>query len=100
MVQATTPTFILSLPETVDLSEAANVYFSLKQNGYTIEKSSSSLTVSAHSVSVYLTQADTIQLAEGTAQVQLNWTYSGGSRACSEIVEIPVSNNLLKRVVS
>lgn len=31
MVQATTPTFILTLPNTVDLSLAANIYFSLKQ---------------------------------------------------------------------
>ena len=31
MVQATTPTFILTLPNTVDLSLANNVYFSLKQ---------------------------------------------------------------------
>ena len=38
MVQATTPTFILTLPDTVDLSLAANIYFSLKQGKVEIQK--------------------------------------------------------------
>jgi hypothetical protein len=39
MVQATTPTFILTLPDTVDISQAANIYFSLRQKNVIIEKS-------------------------------------------------------------
>lgn len=99
MTQATTPTFILTLPNTVDLSKVANIYFSLRQNGVQIEKDGEDLTVDGQTVSVYLSQAETLQLISGTAQIQLNWTYANGARACSNIVSVKVSENLLKEVV-
>lgn len=99
MVQATTPTFVLTLPETVDLSQAANIYFSLHQKNVLIEKSNNDLTVEGQTVSVYLTQGETLQLAPGMAKIQLNWTYPNGARACSNIVSVSVSENLLKEVV-
>lgn len=99
MVQATTPTFILTLPDTVDLSQAANIYFSLRHKNVIIEKSNDDLTVDGQTVSVYLSQAETLQLVSGAAQIQLNWTYANGSRACSNIVSVQVTENLLKEVV-
>ena len=99
MVQATTPTFVLTLPDTVDLSQAANIYFSLRQKNVIIEKSNDDLTVDGQTVSVYLSQAETLQLVSGAAQIQLNWTYANGSRACSNIVSVQVTENLLKEVV-
>ena len=99
MVQATTPTFILTLPDTVDLSQAANVYFSMRQKNALIEKTGDDLTVDGQTVSVYLSQAETLQLVSGAAQIQLNWTYANGSRACSNIVSVQVTENLLKEVV-
>ena len=99
MVQATTPTFILTLPDTVDLSQAANIYFSLRQKNVLIEKTGDDLTVDGQTVSVYLSQAETLQLVSGAAQIQLNWTYANGARACSNIVSVQVTENLLKEVV-
>lgn len=99
MTQATTPTFILTMPNSVDLSEAANVYFTLKQNNVEIEKKTSDLVIEGQTVSVFLSQLDTLQLTAGTAQMQLNWTYENGSRACSNIVSVNVTENLLKAVV-
>lgn len=99
MVQATTPTFILTLPNDIDLGEAAHVYFTLRQNGSVIEKSDTDLTIDANEVSVYLTQAETVKLSVGTALIQLNWTYSNGARACSTIASVEVDENLLKAVV-
>lgn len=99
MVQATTPTFILTLPDTVDLSQVANIYFSLRQKNVLIEKAGDDLTVDGQTVSVYLSQAETLQLVSGAAQIQLNWTYANGSRACSNIVSVQVTENLLKEVV-
>lgn len=99
MVQATTPTFILTLPEEVDLSEASNIYFTLRQKNVQINKAGDDLTVDGQTVSVYLEQAETLQLVSGAAQIQLNWTYANGSRACSNIVSVQVSENLLKEVV-
>lgn len=99
MIQATTPTFILSVPETVDLTEASSVYFSLRQGQVYVEKTGSDIDVYAHEVDVYLSQAETIQFAEGPAQMQLNWTYGGGERASTNIVTIDVTPNLIKRVL-
>ena len=99
MIQATTPTFILTLPDTVDLSVVENIYFSLKQGVVSVMKSGDSVSVNGQNVSVYLTQAETLQFKRGSAELQLNWTYANGSRACSNIVSINVGENLLKEVV-
>lgn len=99
MVQATTPTLVLTLPNDVDLSEPAHFYFTLKQGSTVIEKQDADLVIDEHTVSVYLSQAETLQLREGSVSIQLNWTYTNGSRACSNIVTVQVSENLLKEVV-
>lgn len=99
MVQATTPTFILTLPSDVDLSEAAHVYFTLKQKNAEIVKEDTDLTIDGNEVSVYMTQAETVKLSVGAALIQLNWTYANGSRACSTIATVTVDENLLKAVV-
>ena len=99
MVQATTPTFVLTLPQDIDLGEAAHVYFTLRQNGSVIEKSDTDLTIDANEVEVYLPQEETLKLSIGAARLQLNWTYANGSRACSTIATVTVDENLLKAVV-
>lgn len=99
MVQATTPTFILTLPETVDLSLASHIAFSLVQGRAKIKKFDSELVVDGQTVSVYLTQEDTLKFVSGSAKLQLNWSYADGSRACSNIVELNVSPNLLPEVI-
>ena len=96
--RGTTPTFTLTFPEEVDLTEAAHVYVSFR-GGATIEKSDAELTVSAHTVDVVLSQAETLSLAKGIVQIQVNWTYADGSRAASEIASYDFGANLLNRVV-
>lgn len=100
MVQATTPTFVLSLPETVDLSEAENVYFTIRQNQTLITKSGENITVAGNTVYVPLSQAETVRLYNGVAKIQLNWTYADGKRACSNIVNIKVDSNLIMEVLA
>lgn len=100
MVQATTPTFVLTLPDEVDLSQANNIYFTLRQNGIQINKTGGQIVVDGQNVSVYLSQSETISLQVGLAQLQLNWTYANGARACSNIVSIPVTENLLKVAIA
>lgn len=99
MVQATTPTYVITLPNTVDLTEIANMYFSLTSGQTTIVKTGTDCVIDGQTVSVYLTQAETLPFKAGFAQLQLNWTYANGARACSEILSVPVGNNLLKEVV-
>ena len=100
MVQATTPTFVLTLPQTVDLSEAHNVYFTFEQAGRKITKTGESLSIDSNEVTVSFTQAETVLMVVGMAMLQLNWTYSDGSRACSNIVSLEVTRNLLNEVLA
>lgn len=99
MIQFTTPTFILTLPNTVDLSEAQNLYFSLVQGKTEIIKTGSDLVIDGQTVSVYLSQEETARFSNLKASLQLNWVYPNGARACSTIVSVDVGNNLLKEVV-
>lgn len=100
MIQYTTPTFILTLPETVDLSLAQNIYFTLTQGeDVEITKSGESLVVEGQNVSVFLSQEESGRFSKGKASLMLNWTYANGARACSTIVAVDVGRNLLDEVV-
>lgn len=99
MIQGTTPTFICKLPDTVDLTQAANVYFTIKQGQIKVTKNSDNMDIAAHMASVFLSQSDTLSMEVGNAAIQLNWTYADGSRACTKIKVIRVDPNLILEVL-
>lgn len=104
MYRLTTPTITFTLPETVDLTLASNVYitFATRQQKKLFEKTESDLVITAHTVGVFLTQEDTQELTGDSVKVQLNWTYMDGGikkRACSNIVDISVRDNLKKEII-
>lgn len=96
MIRGTTPTFKLLLnDEEVDLTAAANIYATFKQGTVLITKTGEDLTVTEHEVDVYLNQEESLKFKEGDVlEVQLNWTYSDGKRACSNIIRVNVGRNL------
>lgn len=100
MIRGTTPTFVLTIDETVDLTEASNVYVSFENDNVELVKKSgdSGVVVEAHQVSVYLTQEETLKFRK-SMEVQLNWTYANGSRGCTKIVNVPVGKNLIEEVL-
>lgn len=100
MIRGTTPTFKLLLnDEEVDLTQALNVYATFKQGTVLITKTGEDLTVTEHEVDVYLNQEESLKFKEGDKlEVQLNWTYNDGKRACSNIIKIDVGRNLLGSV--
>lgn len=104
MVKYTTPTFSLTLPETVDLTEATNIYATFTAAaGLNITKTGGDLAVTAHQVDVFFSQEETAQFPTGSVRIQLNWTYQEGGiakRACSEIATVNVTPNLLEEVVT
>lgn len=97
MVKGTTPTFRLMLSdETVDLTQANKVYAAFRQGCFLLRKQDDDITVSANEVDVYLSQTETLQFKPGAnIEVQLNWTYADGRRACSNIIRVPVTDNLI-----
>ena len=99
--QATTPTFVCTLPDSIDLTAAQSVYFTLYQNGRKITKTDEAITVEAHSVSVYLSQRDTLWISPSQpVDLQLNWTYADGSRGMTKIVSITVDRNLVPEALT
>lgn len=99
IIRGTTPTFTLTVPETVDLTTAGNVYATFRQGTTTRTKSGDDLDVSAHQVDVYLDQSETLAFTTGDVEIQLNWTFAGGRRAASTITKVTFDENLLRRVV-
>lgn len=100
MTKGTTPTITFHLPDTVDLTLAENVYATLTQGSLSVCKSGDALTVTAHSVSLDLSQEETLSFLQGVpAMAQLNWVYEDGKRGCSNIVNVFVHDNLERRVL-
>lgn len=100
MIRGTTPTFSLKIrDESVDLTEALNVYATFTQLSKVITKTGEDLVVSPQQVDVYLSQEETLQFTTGDVEVQLNYTYAGGQRAASRTALIRVDKNLIGRVL-
>lgn len=99
IIQGVTPTFTLTVPEDIDLTEAANVYATFQQSKTILTKKGADLDISAHEVGVYLKQAETLAFEKGRVLVQLNWTYADGSRCATQKKGIEWDDNLLREVL-
>lgn len=100
MIRGTTPTFKLRLKDTsIDLTKADNIYVSFSQKSVRLMKSGEDLEVNGNEVDVYLTQEESLKFVDGEVEIQINWTYDDGSRACTNIVTINVSKNLIGSVL-
>ena len=100
MVRATTPTFELTF-EDIDLTEAAEVLVTIKQGDVELTKSGDDLTVTATTISVFLSQGETLLFTSGRkAEIQANFVYLDNTRACSNIASVAVDRNLLAEVVN
>ena len=105
MIRATTPTFTFTIrDDSLNLANAENVYVTLAQNTRTITKTGEDVEITEpRTVSIWLTQEESLTLQEGTADCQINWTYISldgiRRRAATLTKSIPVSKQLLKKVI-
>lgn len=98
--RGTTPTYTCTFSdESVNLTTATNVYVTFEQGKNSITKSGEDIVVSAKQVEVYLSQRDTLLFEDGTVEIQVNWTTAGGHRASSDVKEVELSKQLLRRVI-
>ena len=98
--QYTTPTYTLTFTEqSLDLTEAANVYVTFKSGANVLTKTGEALTVAAKQITVHLTQQETARFAVGDVLVQANWTLPSGDRVASEVVACKCDEQLLTKVV-
>ena len=110
MIRATTPTFTLTVTaktgNSVDFSLAENVYVVLRQGSYAVELTGDSLEIDGNVISCFLTQEQSLRFTENaSAKIQVNWTYLDPDgitvrRAATKVKEIPISEQLMKRVIS
>ncbi len=99
MVRGTTPTFKLILnDDTVDLTAATKVYVTFSQTGIKLTKSED-LDVYEKEVDVYLSQEETLAFVLRSVDIQINWIYDDGKRACTNIVKASVGRNLINEVL-
>ena len=108
MYKGITPTIILTLPESSAVLSASHVYVTIADKCKSITKQDDELTIEADTeheaitISVFLTQAETLAFRKGSVMIQVNWTYmeSGTSkRACSTIGKLTFADNLLNGVI-
>ena len=104
MVRGTTPTLTLTIGADVDLSQAVNVYVTIRQGSVSITKTGDFLKVSGNVIECWLTQKDSLRLnPDITADLQVNWTYNstdGIKRAATEPAKISITRQLLDEVIS
>jgi len=90
MRRGTTPTNVFTVD--VDLRNAVSLYVTYKQNGRTIiEKKLEDVEVLEESVSVELTQADTLKFKNGEVQMQIRARLPDGTVLASDIMTASVS---------
>ena len=98
-MQGLTPTIIVRIPNTIDLTEAHACYVSFMQKAKLLLKKTDGFDVTAHEVSIYLTQEETLKFAPGNASLQVNWTYSTGQRGATKWIPIDIAANQLPEVL-
>lgn len=102
--RGTTPTYILTLPEGTDLSEASAIFVTFATPDYktVIQKTGTELSIDGNTIEVFLTQEETLSFPVGDILVQVNFTYQEGSvtkRAATTIVKTSSVRNLINEVI-
>lgn len=92
MYKGTTPTFTFTLKFEASTIDKLNI--AMAQNGEVkISKSKADCTISGNTISVTLTEAETLALEEGTLSIQLRIGI-GSERLASGITTVPVEGLL------
>ncbi|RHC58347.1 hypothetical protein DW839_01975 [Enterocloster bolteae] len=101
MTRGTTPTITLTLNE-VDLTSLKSVYVTFCQSGKMLTKQSGTegVEITEHTVSVSLSQEETLRFTPGTVEVQLRGLTNGGDAFATNVARVAVKEVLLKEVIT
>ena len=101
MTRGTTPTITLTL-ETMDLTSLKSVYVTFCQSGKMLTKQSGDegVDITEHTVSVSLSQEETLRFTPGTVEVQLRGLTNGGDAFATNVAKVAVKEVLLKEVIT
>ena len=103
IIQGSTPTLELTIPASIDLTNA-DIYFSASQFQRTVlEKKNTDggpISVDGNIITVNLSQMDTLQLQEGEAKAMVNIVYNNGAiRIPTYEAPFTVISNQIKRIL-
>ena len=101
MYKGTTPTFTFTFPEDFDPSLASDILltFSADRRHPILEIEREEMTISDGTISVWLSQEQTVKFPTGNVYVQFNFDYSDGNRVASIIQTIVWNRNLHSEVI-
>ena len=99
IVSGTTPTFVLTFPETVDLLDATDIFVTFSRVSTVVTKHTPEIQNDSHSITVALSQEETLRLGFGVVEIQANWLFGDGLRAASDIVTYKFDRQLLTGVL-
>lgn len=100
MYRASTPTFTITLP--FSLSDVRDIICSFAQDDETIlEKNMSEMVLDRpnRTITVTLSQEETLEFEEGSATYQLNVMFNDGKRLPSQETKFKVEGNLHDEVI-
>jgi hypothetical protein len=99
MRQGTTPTIQITIND-IDLNEMQNIYVVFEQNGYILKKESSDLDIEGNTISVSLSQEETLSFKSGNCNIQLRMITYDGIAMASPIKTVNVYSVLNKEVIT
>lgn len=98
MFRGTTPTNIFNVD--IDLTNAEVIYITYKQqNKVVIEKTKDDITATTETLTVKLTQDETLKLTEREVEIQIRARFSDGTALASNIIKTTASKILKDGVI-
>lgn len=98
MFRGTTPTNVFNVD--VDLTNAEVIYITYKQqNKVVFEKTKDDITATAQTLTVKLTQEETLKLTEREVEIQIRARFSDGTALASNIIKTTASKILKDGVI-
>lgn len=98
MKRGTTPTIVITVTG-CDMGLFDRVYIAIQQNGNTIVKKMEDVRIEGNTVTLTLTQEETLSLQTGDVQIQMRARTGDGTAVASEIRTVPVDRILQEGVI-
>lgn len=95
MRRGTTPTHTCTIPSSLDVSTLSEIYITYSQFGRPkLEKTKEDITIDGQTLTINLSQAETLSFKVGKARIQLRAVSAIGKAYASDIKEIQVEEIL------
>lgn len=99
MTRGTTPTYKLYFTDDIDLTQVTEWHVTLKQGHYAVDKTDVEIDAEEKTLSIFLTQAETLGFKDGDAEMQVRGKFANKIAFASKIVRVPVNRVLLEGVI-